>query len=168
MTKLLSLQPPQGTLVRLDEKTNVILEEKTILAKLIQRNDILKVLPGGMIPTDGRVIQGTSTCDESLITGEAMPVEKTVGSQVVGGTKNLNGLLLIRATHVGHETALKQIIKLVEEAQTSKAPIQALADKIAGYFVPVIVGLSGITLICWIIIGCTQFERIKEYSMVRA
>ncbi|CAF4352390.1 unnamed protein product [Rotaria sp. Silwood2] len=165
LTKLLSLQPPQGILVRLDEDTGSIIEEKIILAKLIQRNDILKVLPGGTIPTDGRVIQGTSTCDESLITGEAMPVEKTIGSQVVGGTKNLNGMLLIRATHVGHETALKQIIKLVEGAQTSKAPIQALADKIAGYFVPVIVGFSGITLICWIIIGYTHFDQIEKYSM---
>ncbi|CAF4372868.1 unnamed protein product, partial [Rotaria sp. Silwood2] len=165
LTKLLSLQPPQGTLVRLDETTGTIIEEKTILAKLIQRNDILKVVPGGTIPTDGRVIEGTSTCDESLLTGEAMPVEKTVGSQVVGGTKNINGMLLICATHVGHETALKQIIKLVEEAQTSKAPIQALADKIAGYFVPVIVGFSGITLICWIIIGITHFDKIEKYSM---
>ena len=167
LTKLLSLQPPQGTLVHLDEKTGAILEEKTILATLIQRNDILKVLPGGTIPTDGRVIEGTSTCDESLLTGEAMPIEKTVGSQVVGGTKNLNGMLLIRATHVGHETALKQIIKLVEEAQTSKAPIQAFADTIAGYFVPVIVGISGVTLIVWIVLGFTNYERIKKYSMVR-
>ncbi|UJR09414.1 hypothetical protein I4U23_013655 [Adineta vaga] len=165
LTKLLSLQPPQGILVRLDEQTGTILEEKTILAKLIQRNDILKVLPGGTVPTDGRVIEGTSTCDESLLTGEAMPVEKTVGSQVVGGTKNLNGMLLIRATHVGHETALKQIIKLVEEAQTSKAPIQALADTIAGYFVPVVVTVSGITLISWLVIGYTHYDSIQKYSM---
>ena len=165
MTKLLSLQAPQGILVRLDEQTGVILEERTILAQLIQRNDILKVLPGGTIPTDGRVVEGTSTCDESLITGEAMPVEKTVGSQVVGGTKNLNGLLLIRATHVGHETALKQIIKLVEEAQTSKAPIQALADTIAGYFVPVVVGVSLLTFCSWLVIGFRYYDKIHAYSM---
>ena len=164
---MLSLQPPQGIVVRLDAKTGSIIEEKTIPAKLIQRNDILKVLPGGTIPTDGRVIQGTSTCDESLLTGEAMPVEKTLGSQVVGGTKNLNGMLIICATHIGQETVLKQIIQLVEEAQTSKAPIQAIADTIAGYFVPVVISVSCMTLFGWIIIGYRSYDQIERYSMVR-
>lgn len=165
MKKLLSLQPPQGTLVKLDD-TGKIIEEKTVLAQLIQRDDLLKVQPGETIPTDGRIIDGTTSCDESLITGESMPVDKTVGAQVIGGTKNLNGLIIMRATHVGQETALKQIIRLVEDAQTSKAPIQQLADKIAGYFVPFVVSVSLLTLIIYIILGFTMYEKMRVYSTV--
>ncbi|CAF1413151.1 unnamed protein product, partial [Rotaria sordida] len=154
LKKLLSLQPPQGTLVKLDS-TGKIIEEKIVLAQLIQRNDLLKVQPGETIPTDGRIINGVTSCDESLITGESMPVDKTIGAQVVGGTKNLDGSIIMRATHVGQETALKQIIRLVEDAQTSKAPIQQLADKVAGYFVPFVVSISVLTLIIYIILGYT-------------
>ncbi|CAF1246474.1 unnamed protein product [Adineta ricciae] len=163
LKKLLSLQPPQGTLVKLDE-TGKIIEEKTVLAQLIQRDDLLKVQPGETIPTDGRIIDGTTTCDESLITGESMPVDKTIGAQVVGGTKNLDGLIIMRATHIGQETALKQIIRLVEDAQTSKAPIQQLADRVAGYFVPFVVSISLLTLILYIILGFTMFDTFKKYS----
>ncbi|CAF3380861.1 unnamed protein product [Rotaria sp. Silwood1] len=163
LKKLLSLQPPQGTLVKLDNRGKII-EEKTVLAQLIQRNDLLKVQPGETIPTDGRIIDGVTSCDESLVTGESMPVDKTVGAQVVGGTKNLDGLIIIRATHVGQETALKQIIRLVEDAQTSKAPIQQLADKIAGYFVPFVVSVSVVTLIIYIILGYTIFDKMEKYS----
>ena len=165
MKKLLSLQPPQGTLVKLDERGKII-EEKIVLAQLIQRDDILKVQPGETIPTDGRIIDGKTSCDESLITGESMPVDKSVGAQVVGGTKNLDGLILMRATHVGQETALKQIIRLVEDAQTSKAPIQQLADRIAAYFVPFVISISVLTLIIYIILGYTIFDQMKKYSSV--
>lgn len=165
MKKLLALQPPQGTLVKLDDNGKII-EERIILAQLIQRNDLLKVLPGETIPTDGRIIDGKTSCDESLLTGESMPVDKTIDDQVVGGAKNLSGAIIMRATHVGQETALKQIIKLVEDAQTSKAPIQQLADKIAGIFVPFIVALSLTTLIIYVIIGYVSYDDIKKHSKV--
>jgi Cu+-exporting ATPase len=152
-------------LVKLDERGKII-EERTVLAQLIQRDDLLKVQPGETIPTDGRIIDGTTCCDESLITGESMPVDKTIGAQVVGGTKNLDGLIIMRATHVGQDTALKQIIRLVEDAQTSKAPIQQLADKIAGYFVPFVISISLLTLIIYIILGFTMFDQMKKYSSV--
>lgn len=165
LKKLLSLQPPQGTLVQLDEAGKII-DEKVVLVQLIQRDDLLKVQPGETIPTDGRIIDGTTSCDESLLTGESMPVDKTVGAQVVGGTKNLEGSILMRATHVGQETALRQIIRLVEDAQTSKAPIQQFADRLAGYFVPFVVSMSVLTLIIYIILGFTMFDSLKQYSSV--
>ncbi|CAF3611184.1 unnamed protein product [Rotaria sp. Silwood1] len=163
LKKLLSLQPLQGVLVKLDDRGKII-EEQVILAQLIQRGDLLKVVPGETIPTDGRIVDGTTTCDESLITGESMPVDKVVGAQVVGGTKNLVGSIIMQATHVGQETALKQIIKLVEDAQTSKAPIQELADKVAGVFVPFILIISFITWLIYVIIGYTAYDSLKKHS----
>lgn len=165
MKKLLSLQVPQGTLVTLDERDRII-EEKIIHAQLIQRNDLLKVQPGEKIPTDGCIVVGRTCIHESLITGESMPLDKTVGDQVVGGTTNIDGFIIIRATRVGNDTVLKQIIKVVEDAQTSKAPIQKLADQIASYFVPFIIIISVITLVIYIIIGYTAFDNIKIYSEV--
>ena len=151
--------------MKLDE-TGKVIEESDVLAQLIQRDDLLKVQPGETIPTDGRIIQGTTSCDESLITGESLHVDKTVGAQVVGGTKNLNGFIIMRATHVGQETALKQIIRLVEDAQTSKAPIQQLADRVAGYFVPFVITISAVTLGIYIILGHTMFDKIQKLASV--
>lgn len=140
--KLMGLQAKNATVVRDGKEIVVPIEE-------VLEGDIVYVKPGDKVPVDGEIIEGQSALDESMLTGEPIPVDKTVGDSVIGSTINKNGFLKIKATKVGKDTALAQIIKVVEEAQGSKAPIQRLADRISGVFVPIVVGIAIVTFIIW-------------------
>ncbi|MES1047467.1 copper-translocating P-type ATPase [Heyndrickxia oleronia] len=140
--KLMGLQAKTAIVLRNEKEIEIPLEEVVV-------GDIILVKPGEKIPVDGIIVEGQSALDESMLTGESVPVDKTVGDDVIGSTINRNGFLKINATKVGKDTALSQIIKVVEEAQGSKAPIQRLADQISGIFVPIVVGLAFLTFIVW-------------------
>ncbi|WP_409343265.1 heavy metal translocating P-type ATPase [Paenibacillus sp. MBLB4367] len=140
------------TLMGLQAKTALVVrngEEMTVPVEQVMTGDVVLVKPGDKVPVDGEVIEGVSSVDESMLTGESIPVAKSAGDAVIGATINKNGALRIRATKVGKETALAQIIKVVEEAQGSKAPIQRVADVISGIFVPIVVGIAVITFLVW-------------------
>ncbi len=140
--KLMNLRPRKAYIVRDGIEIEVTVDE-------VEVGDLVLVHPGEKIPVDGVVVDGRSSVDESMLTGESMPVEKTPGEEVIGGTINKLGLLKFEATKIGKETVLAQIIKLVEEAQTSKAPIQNLADKISAVFVPAVIGIAVVTFLVW-------------------
>lgn len=139
---LMGLQAKTAIVVRDGQEVNVPVEEVIV-------GDIFLVKPGEKVPVDGIVVEGVSAVDESMLTGESIPVEKNAGETVIGATLNKNGVLKVKATKVGKETALAQIIKVVEEAQGSKAPIQRVADVISGIFVPIVVGIAAVTFAVW-------------------
>lgn len=143
--KLMGLQAKTALVLRDGLEKEIALEEVII-------GDTILVKPGEKIPVDGEVIEGNSAVDESMLTGESIPIDKTVGSQVYGSTINKNGFIKMKATKIGRDTALAQIIKVVEDAQGSKAPIQRLADKISGIFVPIVIGIAILTFIIWIVL----------------
>ena len=144
--KLMGLAPKTATIVR-DGKELVIPIDEVIVG------DIVIVKPGEKLPVDGEVIEGATAVDEAMLTGESIPVEKTIGSKVIGASINKTGFIKYKATKVGKDTALSQIIKLVEDAQGSKAPIAKMADIIASYFVPIVIGLAILASIGWLIAG---------------
>ncbi|RJQ49296.1 MAG: heavy metal translocating P-type ATPase [Gammaproteobacteria bacterium] len=144
--KLMDLRPAQAHVIRNGA-------EMDVSAESVMVDEIVIVRPGEKIPADGVVLEGASSVNEAMLTGEAMPVEKTPGAQVIGGTLNQEGLLRFKATRVGAQTALAQIIKLVEEAQASSAPIQRIADQVTGYFVPAVVVVAFLSFGGWWLAG---------------
>ena len=156
---LMGLAPKSATIIRNDKEMTVPIEE-------VITGDIVIVKPGEKLPVDGEVIEGSTSIDESMLTGESIPVEKTVGSSVVGASINKTGFIKYRATKVGKDTALSQIVKLIEEAQGSKAPIAKLADVISAYFVPTVIILAVISSIGWLIAGETPLFSITIFIAV--
>ncbi|MCB0197122.1 MAG: copper-translocating P-type ATPase, partial [Anaerolineae bacterium] len=143
---LMGLQAKTARVVRNGTEVDIPVDQ-------VEVGDTVVIRPGEKVPVDGTVVNGFSSVDESLLTGESLPVDKKVGDEVIGATLNKQGMLKIEATKVGRDTALAQIVRLVEEAQGSKAPIQALADKVAAIFVPAVIGVAVLTFIAWLVNG---------------
>ena len=157
--KLMGLSPKTARVIISGEEKEISLEE-------VEAGDLIVVRPGEKLPVDGQVAEGTTSVDESMLTGESIPVEKNPGDMVIGASINKNGSIKYRATKVGKDTTLAQIIRLVEEAQGSKAPIAKLADTIAGYFVPVVIALAVISGIAWYLSGETALFGLTIFISV--
>jgi len=156
---LMGLQAKTALVIRDEQEISIPIED-------VIAGDVVLVKPGEKVPVDGEVIDGTSSVDESMLTGESIPVEKQVGDDVIGATINKNGVLRIKATKVGKDTALAQIIKVVEDAQGSKAPIQRVADVISGIFVPIVVAIAVIAFIVWyILVSPGEFANALEIAI---
>ncbi len=159
LKKLIGLRPKTAHLTGPDGDRDIPIEAVNV-------GDLLLVKPGEKIPVDGEIVKGYSGVDESILTGESIPVEKVVGDSVVGATINLHGSLTIRALKVGRDTVLAQIIKLVQQAQGSKPPIQRIADQVAGYFVPAVIGIAIIVFIIWLITGNGVTPALLRFTAV--
>ncbi|MDD5595316.1 MAG: heavy metal translocating P-type ATPase [Candidatus Omnitrophica bacterium] len=157
--KLIGLQAKSATVIRENIEIEIPIEEVKI-------DDIVVVRPGERIPADGIVVEGHSAVDESMITGESMPVEKTIGSQVIGATINKTGSFKFRAARIGKDTVLAQIIRLVRQAQASKAPIQKLADKISAYFVPTVLIIAAVSFVSWLFFGASLTFALSIFISV--
>lgn len=150
LTDLMALTPSMATIYTDAPECT---KEKRVAVELVQVGDIVKIVPGDKVPADGTVVRGSSTVDESAVTGEPIPVLKQAGDAVIGATVNGLGTFDMTVTRAGKDTALAQIVKLVQDAQTSKAPIQAFADRVAGYFVPSVISLALLTFVVWMAIS---------------
>lgn len=157
--KLMGLAPKTATIIRNGEELVLPLEEVIV-------GDIVLVKPGEKLPVDGEVVEGNTSIDEAMLTGESLPVEKTIGSSVIGASINKTGFIKYKATKVGKDTALAQIVKLVEDAQGSKAPIAKLADIISAYFVPTVIVLSILSSLAWLIFGETPIFALTIFIAV--
>lgn len=146
ITKLINLRPQRAVVIR-DGKTIEVSVDEVI------ENDIVAVKQGSTMPVDGVIVKGSCIVDESIITGESMPVEKTVGDNVIGATINKSGYVEVKATKIGENSTLSQIIKLVEEASATKAPVAKLADKISGVFVPIVIAIAVVSSVVWLLLG---------------
>lgn len=157
--KLMGLAPKTATIIQGDKEIEIPIEE-------VEVGDIILVKPGEKMPVDGVVMVGHTSVDESMLTGESMPVEKNIGSKVIGASINKNGSIQFKATKVGSDTALAQIIKLVEDAQGSKAPIAQMADIVSGYFVPIVFVIATLAAILWLIAGQTPVFALTIFIAV--
>jgi len=158
--KLMGLQPKTARVIKDGIEKDIPIEE-------VQIEDIIVVRPGERVPVDGVIIEGNSSIDESMITGESIPVDKSVGDEVIGATINKFGSFKFQATKVGKDTVLSQIVKMVEEAQGSKAPVQRLADKISGIFVPIVIGIALVTfLIYYLVVGDFNIGLINAVAVL--
>ncbi len=152
ISKLMKLRPDTAVILRGDTEVTVSLDEVSV-------GDLVLVRPGTSIPVDGEIVEGISSVDESMLTGESLPVTKTVGSQTIGGSINFEGLLKVRVTRTGENTALSGIIRFIEDAQAKKAPIAKIADKVSGIFVPVVIVIAIVSTLLWYLVGNLYLSR---------